>query len=134
MITFAPKGYRLACCTMGAAAAFAFGYLEFVFEASAVAASAGALNVFLLLEGVYGAAAATVGFITLGGDYYFSGAAVAHSIVCSFWSAAAQERSITLEGILWCLVADCLICTLLGFVDAVCWPSVAGCSFPFSLA
>ena len=105
-------------CAAWAAAAFAFWYLEFVFEATAVAAYAGALNVFLLLEGVYGAAAATVGFITLIGIYYFSGASVAHSIVCSFWSAAAQEGSITLEGIFW-------------FVDSVCWPSVSGCSFPF---
>ena len=99
--------------------------------ASAVAASAGAWNVFLLLEGVYGSAAATVGFITLGGDYCFFGAAVAHSNVCSFWSAAAQEGPITSEGFLWCLVADCSFCSLLVFTDAVCWPSViAGCSFP----
>ena len=118
-------------CAEWAAAAFAFGYLEFVFDASAVAASAGAWNVFLLLEGVYGAAAATVGFITLGGDYCFFGAAVAHSSVCSFWQAAAKEGLITLEGYLWCLVADCLICTLLVFTDAVRWPTViAGYNVP----
>ena len=57
------------------------------------AACIGAWNVFLLLEGVYGAAAATVGLVTFGGDNCFSGAAVAHSNVCR--PAAAKEGLIT---------------------------------------
>ena len=122
MNVLAPQALTAACL------AAAFYEMAKIFRKHA-AACIGAWNVFLLLEGVYGAATATVGFVTFGGDCCFSGAAVAHSNVCR--PAAAKEGLITLEGVLWCSVVDCSICTLLVFTDAVCWPSViAGYSFP----
>ena len=52
-----------------AAAAFAFEFLEFVVGASAAAAFAGAWIVFMFPGGVYGAAAAWMSVVTLGGSF-----------------------------------------------------------------
>ena len=51
-----------------AAAAFPIGFLEFVVDATAAAASAGAWIVLSFPEGVYGAAAAWMSVVTLGGS------------------------------------------------------------------
>ena len=113
-------------CAAWAAAAFTFGYLEFVFDASAVAASAGAWNVFSLLK------VSTVLQPRLWGSSHLE-ATTASLVLRAFQCLQLLVSSCARRAhhILWCSVADCSICTLLVFTDAVCWPSViAGCSFP----